>query len=294
MMPFHCPIEPNEHALGWLTRLHLLSGNIKYQYTAKALGVPNQPLKSGNHNEACKHCLNLFKCPERVFTDHTVFGLWSLSFQQQDYDNWRTSNSELMPSGFEPNKFAFQNSWKYCPSCIEEDIEVHGHSLWHAKHQLPSITHCFKHCVPLLSDRVTLRDLRTCSLPQAYQYSASVFQDEELMLDWSIFVSSIYEKLNSNPTLGSLLRERIQEYLKVPNDLRYKDKPLFVTLQEQMDAEVPQVLLKHLFLFYVQEYKHPPAVIWSTLGYSQQEKAKHPVYWLVILYWLKDKISLGI
>jgi hypothetical protein len=65
-----------------------------------------------------------------------------------------------------------------------------------------------------------------------------------------------------------------------------------LTIQKKMDLEIPIELLEYLFLFYSQEFKRHHSILWNTLGYSVYEKAKHPVYWLIILYWLKDKISL--
>ena len=294
MMPFHCPIESNEHLLGWISRVHLLGGNLKFKHTTSSLGISDNPLKSCNHNEAFRDSLNLLPNILNAFENHTVFALWSLSLQTEKVLEWKQCNLKLVPSGSEPNKFAFHSSWKYCPECIGEDINQHGHSIWHVKHQLPSITHCYKHLTPLMSDRVTLRDLRSASLPQAYDVPLPVFDNEPLMIEWSQFILLMFERLNSNPELGRVLRERVSNYLGIPSQPRQKDKPFVVTIQEIMDTEVPLELLEYLFLFYSQEFKRPPSVLWSTLGYSVYEKVKHPIYWLIILYWLKDKISLEI
>ncbi len=292
MMTFHCPIEPNEHLLGWLCRVHLLSGNIKFAHTAARLKVSNTPLKGCNHNRAFQDGLNLFPDLNNNFENHTAFGLWAISLQLKEFGDWKQNNAQLVKCGLDPNKFAFHSSWKYCSSCISEDTNIYGHSIWHVKHQLPSITHCYKHQLPLLSDRTKLSDLRSSSLPQMYDLLPHKFENETLMIEWSEFILTMFDRLNLNPKLGGILRERTLNYLDISSDLRLKDKPTVLTIQKKMDSEVPIELLEYLFLFYSQEFKRHHSILWNTLGYSVYEKAKHPVYWLIILYWLKDKISL--
>lgn len=61
--------------------------------------------------------------------------------------------------------------------------------------------------------------------------------------------------------------------------------------QKRFDMEVSINILQYLFKFYSQVYKHPPTILGSTLGYKAYATGKHPVYWLVILYWLKNEID---
>jgi hypothetical protein len=114
-------------------------------------------------------------------------------------------------------------------------------------------------------------------------------------LEWSDFVLKIYNQLSKYDKLGELLRKRVRKYLLLPDEINtVKGNLVFTSLQNKFDEEVPQELLRHLFLFYSNTYKHPPSVLKSTLGYSTYPKQKHPVYWLIILFWLKDKISLEV
>ncbi len=297
MLPFHCPIEPEEHLLSWLSRVHLLSGNTEYKYTSGVLNISNKPLKACNHNEAFRDCIsvsnNCITHNTEAFDMHTPFSLWALSFSYNDFTHWRRNNEYLMPQCLEPSKLAFRTTWQYCPICSTEDIEGYGHSLWHVKHQLPSVTHCYKHRSKLVSDSKLLLDLRKMTLPEGYEFEAPSLNDEPLLLEWSTFVLKIYEQLKKNGQHGEILRSRVRQYLSVPDEIKaIKGNLVFASMQKQFDEEVPHELLRHLFLFYSHSYKHPQSVLKSTLGYSPRPKIKHPVYWLIILYWLKDKISL--
>jgi hypothetical protein len=158
-----------------------------------------------------------------------------------------------------------------------------------------SVTHCYIHQSKLVTDSKLLLDLRKITLPQVYDFDVPTLTDEPLLLEWSDFVLKIYNQLSKYDKLGELLRKRVRKYLLLPDEINtVKGNLVFTSLQNKFDEEVPQELLRHLFLFYSNTYKHPPSVLKSTLGYSTYPKQKHPVYWLIILFWLKDKISLEV
>lgn len=296
MISFHCPIQPNEHIFSWLNRVHLLSGNTKLTHTLQYLSIENKPFKSCNHNQAFLDTVNFFKHKiaddTSAFDGHSPLALWSLSYSFNEFNDWRVSNRNTMPSGYEAIRFSFKSNWHYCPSCVQDDISRCGHSTWHVKHQLPSVSHCYIHQTKLVGDPSLLLDLRKSLLPQVHDFSPPHLEDEALLLEWSLFVFTIYDRLNNNPALGQTLTNRIRHYLSIPDEIKQSDNDIFKSLQEQFDNDVPLSLCRHLFLFYKKTSKKQTTVLRSTLGFSFYKKYKHPVYWLIILYWLKDKISL--
>lgn len=298
MIPFHCPIESQEHILSWVYRLHLLSGNRYFKQTANFIGVEVKPLKPCNYNETFKDTISLLAktsniSTDSIFEEHTPAALWSLSFYKNEYHAWRTRNDDVMPQSFDPSKFAIRSTWQYCNECVEEDIALMGHSMWHVKHQLPSVMHCYKHKSRLISDDVKLQDLKAASLPQVHSLKEYPTANESLLVEWSSFVIGIFERLNANNELGQLLQHRIRQHLSIADDLKnHKDNEIFNSLEAQFRNEVPLVLLQHLFTFFSKQYNRDHTVLRSTLGWSQHNRPKHPIYWLIIIYWLKDKISL--
>jgi hypothetical protein len=296
MISFHCPIQPNEHIFSWLNRVHLLSGNTKLNHTLRYLSIENKPFKSCNHNQAFLDTIDFFK--NKVADDtsaldkHTPLGLWSLSYDFNEYNNWRITNKDTMFSSHEAGSFSFKSNWQYCPCCVQDDIRRFGHSTWHVKHQLPSVSHCYIHQSKLVGDPNSLLDLRKSLLPQVHNFSPPSLENEALLLEWSLFVFSIYDRLNNNPAFGQTLTNRVKSYLSIPEKIKYTDSKIFKPLQEKFDQDVPLSLCRYLFRFYKDSSKKQPTVLKNTLGFSYRTKYKHPVYWLIILYWLRDKISL--
>jgi len=47
--------------------------------------------------------------------------------------------------------------FRYCPSCFDEDIQMHGETYWRTYHQLPSVFICLKHSVLLEDSSLLIR-----------------------------------------------------------------------------------------------------------------------------------------
>lgn len=297
-MPFHCPIMPQEHVFSWLNRIHLLFGHSKLKHTLAFLNVEDKPFKSGHHNQSSVDAIELYK--REIVNDtsgfevHSSLPLWSLTFDFSFFDSWKRRNTASVPSAYDAGNFAFQSNWKYCPHCVEKDIERCGHSFWHVKHQLPSVTHCYLHKTQLIDDAF-LRDLRNKLIPQAHSFNAKKLEDEFALQNWSEFVTKVFDIVVKNPKAGEFLANQIRRYLKVPADLTYKDNEMFQPLQKKFDEDMPDSILCHLFLSYSKKRVRPHNLLKNTLGHRQTTRYNmnfsHPVCWLVILYWLKDKVS---
>lgn len=299
ILPFYCPIQPQEHIFSWLNRIHILFGHSKLKHTLDSLNIEPKPFKTCHHNGASIDTIELYK---REIADdtsgldkHSAIPLWSLTFDSDYYRNCIRENKAELPSGYHAGKFAFQSNWKYCPCCVQEDISNYGHSFWHVKHQLPSITHCYIHDLQLIEDSARLRDLRGALLPQVHKFSAKQLEDATVLKEWSKFVVRVYEIVVNSPIAGERLAHQVRALLNVPQDLTYKDNEMFVPLQVQFEQDIPSCLLRFLFLNYREGCSHQFKLLQNTLGHRQTTRYlvqySHPICWLVILYWLKDKIT---
>mgnify|MGYP003624625806 CR=1 FL=1 len=298
-LPFHCPIQPQEHVFSWLNRIHLLFGHVKLKHTLDYLQITFKPFKTCHHNAASLDTIKLYK--REIANDtsgldqHSTIPLWSLTYDSHYYLNSIRDNKAELPSGYHAGYFAFQGNWKYCSHCVQEDISKYGHSFWHVKHQIPGITHCYIHEQQLIEDNVRLRDLRKSLLPEVYTLAAKQLKDAAVLKEWSRFTVSVYEIVVNNPMAGENLASQVRLLLNVPKETAYKDNETFEPLQEQFDKDIPSCLLQFLFLSYRDGCKHQFKLLRSTLGRRQNTgyliQHSHPICWLIILFWLREKIN---
>jgi hypothetical protein len=298
-IPFHCPIQPEEHVFSWLNRIHLLLGHLKLNYTLDFLGIENKPFKGLHHNQAFAGVIELCSREHNdLFSGidaHSVMPLWSLSFESVFYQEQIRSNKILLPSGYDTKHYAFGNNWKYCQHCVEEDIKQYGHSFWHVKHQIPSITHCYRHNSLLIEDSVLLKDLRKASIPQAYDFKPEKLNDENAMLEWSLFLIKVFEIVSRTPIAGENLVNQVKEILSIPAEITLENNKIFEPIQQQFEKQVPSSLLSFLFHSYEADNGLSFRLFKNTLGYRTLQKYSiqfsHPICWLVILYWLRYEIA---
>ncbi|MDF3123497.1 hypothetical protein [Rheinheimera sp. 1928-s] len=150
------------------------------------------------------------------------------------------------------------------------------------------------HKTQLIEDDL-LRDLRNKLIPQAHNFNAQKLEDEVALQNWSKFVIQVFDIVVKKPEAGEFLANQIRRYLKVPADLTYKDNEMFRPLQTKFDEDMPDSILRHLFFSYSKKRVRPHNLLKNTLGHRHTGRYdmnfSHPVCWLVILYWLKDKVS---
>jgi hypothetical protein len=114
------------------------------------------------------------------------------------------------------------------------------------------------------------------------------------MLEWSMFVNTVYETLRTDPLAGAKIIEKVRKAISMPVNLELRGDNLdkFDDLQKNFDSEMPTSITKYLFPNYS---KHKVYLFRSTMGNYQKSKVRqvtHPVYWLAIIYWLKDELGL--
>lgn len=301
MLPFHCPIEPDEHLFSWINRIHLLFGYPKLHQTLSHLNIANYYFKPYTYNLALQSAINFYKREHGdnhgAFDHHTPLSIWSLSVTPEYFSTWRESNRAIVSTGHLGTKALTQVMWKYCPHCLIKDINEKGYSFWHVRHQLPGVTHCTVHTVSLVEDFELSKDLRSASLPQIENYPAIDSDNNEELLQWSYFINEVYEFINSNSHAGLRAQSKVRSLLQIPTKIMQKDKdlPIFETLKRQFDKDIPKSVLRYLFSAEEKYLLGKVNIFKLTMGYQgglTQSKIAHPVYWLAILFWLRDDIRL--
>lgn len=292
-LPFHCPLVEGEHLLSWFMRYHILSGRQKMKVSLASIGVVRGRLKSYDFNETFLAVSEFYKAnfdENFCVIDHSPLALWALSHGAEYFSAWKNDNHLELKPVFEPNKLAMPTAWSYCPECAKEDRDKYGFSYWHTEHQIPGSILCEKHQQRLITRRRKLTDLGQASLPHTYSFP-SESNYSEWMSDWNTFILNVFKMLSDDPMLADKLKRQVPQILGLPDIKGQAGNKVFLEHQLKFDAEVPTALLEYLFNFYNQTFKRPPMVLRSTLGFKAYDKGKHPVYWLVILYWLKDEID---
>ena len=79
---------------------------------------------------------------------------------------------------------------RFCEQCVAVDCAERGESYWHREHQLPALTHCFRHGSPLVESTLAIRtpDAQAALLPSDLEgrreYACAMRHDD--VPDWLI------------------------------------------------------------------------------------------------------------
>lgn len=301
MLPFHCPIMPDEHIFSWINRIHILMGYPKLTQTLSFMGIRNLAFKAYVYNQPMQDAISFYRREvsddPSAFERHTPLPIWSLSVSSEYFANWKADNCSKVVNGDLFARAFRQAGWKYCQQCVKNDLEKWGYSYWHSSHQLPGITHCCKHNQLFIEDPSSVRDLRKTSLPQVETLSTQINGDAKELLKWSTFVNSINASILSNILNTSQLRISVQQKLQIPENVKLYDYdlPIFKMLQKKFVLEFPRSVFQYLFSSNNINSHREVNIFNITMGAKYKydsNKIVHPIYWLAILYWLRDDLSL--
>lgn len=217
----------------------------------------------------------------------TGWAIWRICLTDMQL---REAISDKSNANLRQSELFFNRNWKYCTHCIAEDKKKFGVSYWHNKHQLPSITHCTQHNVPLFiaPKMKTFQDL---VLPQYILPSTTEnIANSQVLLDWSHFIVSTFELLKDKEELGNYLRNALVNTLSFPSNKVVKINEQCMDYMDQFENDMEQELLRHLFRYYNRDTrKRRLNLIKSILLCDDNVTVRNPVYFLVILYWVKNK-----
>jgi hypothetical protein len=274
---------PHEHVWSTLARSVKWSGLSNESAFTKKLGLGGiriQPSKG-----YCQSLTILSK--HKDFNSQLISGssypLWLLNF-----DNSELAKNNLHRGHLEQareSQLNLDNRWRYCQACVEEDRSKHGSAYWHNEHNLPFVTHCTRHQDPLLHVP-DLNNISKLSMPNRLkpnQIAPVEFTDE--FLQWSNFVVGVYNTIKADPTSVAKFRSMVWSKLEPVPDKIYKRRPYFNKLLAEIELQVPESLLRHCFQFYADDKRRKANFLYTTYK-RDGVQIRHPVYMLVILYWL--------
>ena len=116
------------------------------------------------------------------------------------------------------------------------------------------------------------------------------YGNESALLKWSQFINKVYNLIVSDFSNAASLRQEVLNYLNIPQ-LRPTDiRGFYNNLLHDFEEEIPKEILEYCFLFYQSnKYKRKPNLLLTTIQKDGQS-IRNPVYWLVILYWLRNHL----
>jgi hypothetical protein len=289
------PLLPDEHAYSGLVRARYLSGQMhindrrffdlnQLPYHWLRSQVPlcsnlKSLIEKATNNSARQFELRLF---------HTPFSPWLLSLP----DN--ISPKELVESGMrnnlEENPFSVDRRWKFCPICTNEEISQYGVSYWHSSHQSLGALTCSVHHTALFShEKLRYLDFTLPSHWLANAIPLSCIQDWQKK--WQPFIFAVTAKIQNDIQWPIKARNAINEYLNIEKKVTSKHKPQFIEHFKEMQIDLDGDCLSGLFKGLANERKNKTNILWVTLsGMNKSSSLRHPLYWLVIIFWLQDKI----
>lgn len=289
------PIADHEHLVSAWVRLNLRSGMgyLPFDQVLRKWNLPKRHIQAQRPDEMLlKSVASHIRCIDerRLAYTHTAVALWELSVEM---DQRLELTNCLAPARLEHTTLAFNTGWQLCPRCAENDKEQLGYSFWHRNHQLPSVAHCYIHGTELLSCD-SLRHMSSLTLPASWHPAdlSSMPLSSELQ-KWSRFVLKVDRILLESPEVVSKWRSEIWLLLGLPKKIRLKDRSLFDDLSTQFEAETGYAVLSHLFKAYRDDRDKRPNILWTTL-YDRAKTVRHPVYWLVILFWLRFELNIDV
>lgn len=219
---------------------------------------------------------------------HTPILPWLLSVNGQSLEVF---NDIIRRPNIEENQFSTNRCWKLCTRCAVSEQALYGFSYWHSSHQLIGATMCPVHSVPLS----THEDLRfnNFSLPQQWLTKANTMDvSSPWIRQWQPFIYGLNRLISEDHQLPERLRNSVRNHLGLPNKISFRHKPLFDELFIQMLASLGDDCLAGLFTCYANDHQRKTNILWVTLSNKNQTKSiRHPIYWLVILFWLRGELD---
>ena len=279
----------NEHFFSVVSRSFSLSGYPKEEYLLKEIDASKFVPKAtiGVCPRILTYCSNTKDLS--MLYRYSSYPLWLLANPSTDILETRILRGES--KNLRESVLIFNKNWQYCPSCLSSDKNQFGNSYWHVEHNLPGITHCAKHHVPLVKSHriMSFSELRMPHRLKA-DFIDGVHQAEDVLLKWSLFINDVYTLIVNDFSKAASLRQEVLDYLNIPILRPIDRREFYSDLLINFEKSMPKEILEHCFLFYQSHnYKKKPNVLLTTI-FKDGQSIRNPVYWLVILFWLREEL----
>ncbi|MGK0270771.1 MAG: hypothetical protein ACI88H_001421 [Cocleimonas sp.] len=216
------------------------------------------------------------------------FSPWLLSYSKDQ--NLTDIEVSGLRNNLEETPFAIDRRWKYCPKCAEENKREYGVSYWHCLHQSLGASVCHIHSIELHShDKLRYLDFY---LPHQWLGKSEPLKvQHDWQKSWQPFIYGITQSLQADTDLAQVLKQQIYKHLGFERPLKRSDKAVIDEQFLQMRADLGEDCLSGLFTSFSTKHCRPPNILWITLSsFSQTTGIRHPLYWLSILFWLRDEL----
>lgn len=225
-----------------------------------------------------------------VLLDGTTWAVWRLS---ESDDVLLDAIAEQRNANLRQAELGFSRHWHFCLECVRQDKNAFGVSYWHADHQIPSMTHCVKHGCPL-HIAPPMESFNRLVLPQYVNLSKTRQHPASSELyEWSCFIAKIVEHLKQDETKGKQLTNWLRLVLPFHSTKSDDITRTCMRYMDQFESDVSIEILRHLFNYYKRDdTKRRLNLIRSALLSDPVITVRNPVYFLVLIYWLKDKVDL--
>jgi len=136
-------------------RYHLYSGNIAYENTLEELlgekWLASFKMFPKGLSYLEDHIYNNNYTADDFIYKNTFFPLYSVFLSKDKHTEVidcmkYTGNDKIyIILGLTASKFDVRKNYKYCPLCLEEEVELYGEAYFHRIHQVPGVLVCEKH-----------------------------------------------------------------------------------------------------------------------------------------------------
>ncbi|PLR75790.1 transposase [Bacillus sp. V3-13] len=170
MLAYFPTLYEDELLYSWFARYHVHSANVSPKQTMKdlfgtnsAVAVPDLPTQLEQVYDHIRHFG--IQSLDSLIWNHTLF-LYYTAFQPESV---REKVYQAMVKGNEPGAIhtmtgiaaSVVKDWtffRFCPICLQEDIQNKGEPYWHVSHQFPGVLTCLKHGDCLCDSTVRFRN----------------------------------------------------------------------------------------------------------------------------------------
>lgn len=234
MLSFFPKLYPDELLYSGLARYHIRSGNKSFRQSH--LELFQSSLQKGrlilpnNLNKLIKILpFGLSISVENIIHNHTLYPFYATFLTQneawllKDLMKRQVNQSIFQVAKVALNSTGYLKFLRFCPLCLEENMENYGEAYWHRTHQFPSVMVCLIHDVALYDSLVSLESVGIHYYAAHPENCLSNQQNndytEQCLQQLLMIARTTYELINLNFYFKGLawLRSQYKSYLVKQN-----------------------------------------------------------------------------
>jgi hypothetical protein len=283
---------PEEHVYSAFVRERMLCGqmylNTKRFFEINDIAYHQLHSQLPLNTDLMSIILKMDLTPEQTLNiqlEHTPVALWLLSTPTVDVEYTMPNNNALAGINIDTR-------WRFCPQCVVADMAQYGVSYWHRSHQLCGAKICPIHN-HLLHSHDELKVL-PFTLPHHWLDTAETMSLQPWEIEWQPFIYHVDKTIKADPLWPNRVKAQIRRYLNCESQLPLKqsEHKRFDVLAKQMTADLGQEYMAELFSSSRPDRRLKTNILWATLsGQVGSAKIRHPLFWLAIIFWLRNELS---